>query len=180
MFVFAVMVLIICTTLDHGHMFKSAMSRDFWAPLAKLSYLVYLIFPIIDATLISSMNQALFLSYLTMFYLLAFNFAFCIIAAFFCHILIEGPLMNLIFAYRIKEQESEARLQENLKMLDKTVRTADRNEGSSHEQSEKQSPTFKKADDGTDGRLLNEHQRPLSNDYFTTPETTQEEIKQAN
>ena len=80
-------------------MLKVAMSANFWVPLSKLSYMVYLIFPIIDATLISSMNQALFLSYLTMFYLLAFNFAFCMIAGFFCHMLIEGPLMNLIFAY---------------------------------------------------------------------------------
>lgn len=126
LFVFAVMVLMICMTLDHGLLFKNVMSGDFWVPLSKLSYLVYLIFPIIDATLISSMNQALFLSYLTMFYLLAFNFAFCMIAAFFCHILIEGPLMNLIFSQRISEKESEARLQENLKMLDKTVRTAER------------------------------------------------------
>ena len=132
----SIMVLMICMTLNHGHMFKSAMSRDFWVPLSKLSYLVYLIFPIIDATLISSMNQALFLSYLTMFYLLAFNFAFCFIAGFFCHIFIEGPLMNLIFAGQISAKESEARLQENLKVLDKTVRSAE-------QVFEKESPSFK-------------------------------------
>ena len=108
------MTLMTLMTLNHGHMLKSVLSRDWWAPLAKLSYIVYLIFPIIDATLISSLNQALFLSYLTMFYLLAFNFVFCMIAGFFCHILIEGPLMNLIFAWQIQARESEARLQENL------------------------------------------------------------------
>ena len=124
LFVMAIMSLMTLMTLNHGHMLKSVLSRDFWVPLSKLSYIVYLIFPIIDATLISSMNQALFLSYLTMFYLLAFNFVFCMIAGFFCHILVEGPLMNLIFAWQIKARESEARLQENLKMLDKTVRTA--------------------------------------------------------
>ena len=73
------------------------------------------------------MNQALFLSYLTMMYLLAFNFAFCMIAAFFCHIFIEGPLMNLIFARQIRGKESEARLQKNLKMLDRTVRSNSEN-----------------------------------------------------
>ena len=99
LFVMAIMAIMVCMALDHGHMLKVAMSANFWVPLSKLSYMVYLIFPIIDATLISSMNQALFLSYLTMFYLLAFNFAFCMIAGFFCHMLIEGPLMNLIFAY---------------------------------------------------------------------------------
>ena len=60
-----------------------------------------------------------------MFYLLAFNFAFCMIAGFFCHMLFEGPLMNLIFSSQIKAKESEARLQENLKLLDHTVRTKD-------------------------------------------------------
>ena len=57
-----------------------------------------------------------------MFYLLAFNFAFCMIAGFFCHMLIEGPLMNLIFSSQIRARESEARLQANLKLLDHTVR----------------------------------------------------------
>lgn len=124
LFVIAIMTLMTLMTLNHGHMLKSVLSRDWWVPLSKLSYIVYLIFPIIDATLISSLNQALYLSYLTMFYLLAFNFVFCMIAGFFCHILVEGPLMNLIFAWQIKARESEARLQENLKILDKTVRTA--------------------------------------------------------
>ena len=59
-----------------------------------------------------------------MFYLLAFNFVFCMIAGFFCYILIEGPLMNLIFAWQIRGRESEARHQENLIHLEKTVRTA--------------------------------------------------------
>ena len=96
-FLIGIMLLMTCMALDKGRMLKNVFSASLWVPLSKLSYLVYLIFPIIDATLISSMNSALFLSYLTMFYLLAFNFAFCIIAGFFCHIFIEGPLMNLIF-----------------------------------------------------------------------------------
>ena len=52
----AIMTLMVLMSLNHGHMFKSALSRDFWVPLSRLSYLVYLIFPIIDATLISSLN----------------------------------------------------------------------------------------------------------------------------
>ena len=97
-FLLGIMLLMTCMALDKGRMLKNIFSASPWVPLSKLSYLVYLIFPIIDATLISSMNQALFLSYLTMFYLLAFNFSFCIIAGFICHIFVEGPLMNLIFA----------------------------------------------------------------------------------
>ena len=109
--------------LDHGRVLKSFFSLKFWVPLSRLSYMVYLISPLINAILISSMNQALFLSYNTMFYLLAFNFSFCMVAGFFCHILVEGPLMSLIFASRIKSQEAEKRLQANLKMLDRTVRS---------------------------------------------------------
>ena len=123
LFIMGLMMLMTCMTLDKGRLLKSFFSLAFWLPLSRLSYLVYLIFPMINATLISSMNQALFLSYLTMMYLLAFNFAFCMIAAFFCHIFVEGPLMNLIFAKQIRGKESEARLQKNLKMLDRTVRT---------------------------------------------------------
>ena len=98
-FLIGIMLLMTCMALGKGRMLKQFFSASPWVPISKLSYLVYLIFPIIDATLISSMNSALFLSYLTMFYLLAFNFAFCIIAGFVCHIFIEGPLMNLIFSW---------------------------------------------------------------------------------
>ena len=58
-----------------------------------------------------------------MFYLLAFNFSFTFVLAFFVHIFIEGPLMNLILAWRIRAAESETRLQENLKLIDQTLRT---------------------------------------------------------
>ncbi len=112
-----------CMILDLCRPIKNFFALQFWAPLSRLSYLVYLIFPLINATLISSMNQALFLSYYTMFYLLAFNFVFCMVAGFVCHIFVESPLMNLILAWQIRAKESESRLQKNLKMLDRKVRS---------------------------------------------------------
>lgn len=100
-FILGLMIAMLAMILDHGRLLKGFFSLPFWVPLSRLSYLVYLIFPIIDSVLISSMNQALFLSYMTMFYLIAFNYAFCMIAGFFCHILFEGPLMSLILGSRI-------------------------------------------------------------------------------
>ncbi len=106
----ALMLMMTCMTLDLCRPIKNFFALQFWAPLSRLSYLVYLIFPLINATLISSMNQALFLSYYTMFYLLAFNFVFCMVAGFVCHIFVESPLMNLILAWQIRAKESESRL----------------------------------------------------------------------
>lgn len=134
----------------------------FWVPLAKLSYVVYLIFPIIDATVISSMSQALFLSYNTMFYLLAFNFAFCMVAGFFCHILIEGPLMNLIFSRQIYSIEATKLLQRNFRKLDETVRQT---KSRSHQGSMSRSPST--MDENRPNGLL---KVPLSKDYFTNSE----------
>ena len=110
LFIVAIMILMVCMQLDHCRPVKNFFSLQFWAPLSRLSYLVYLIFPMINATLISSMNQALFLSYYTMFYLLAFNFSFCMVAGFIGHIFVESPLMNLILAWQIRARESEDRL----------------------------------------------------------------------
>ena len=106
-FLLALMLLMVLMIFDHGRVCRNFFSMGFWVPLSRLSYLVYLIFPVINATLISSMNQALFLSYNTMFYLLGFCFSFCMLAAFFCHVFVEGPLMSLVLSHWIREQESE-------------------------------------------------------------------------
>lgn len=102
LFVLSLMALMICMFLDHGSLLKRFLSLKIWIPLSRLSYVVYIIFPLVNATLISSMNQALFLSYYTMFYLLAFNFVFCMLLGFIVHLFIEGPLMNLILAWKIR------------------------------------------------------------------------------
>ena len=63
----------------------------------------------INAIFSSSADDSLFLSYYTMFALLMFNFTFCMIAAFFIHVLIEAPLMNLILSGHIKKEEMKDR-----------------------------------------------------------------------
>lgn len=122
-FVMALMLMMVLMVLEHGRMCRSFFSLGIWVPLSRLSYLVYLIFPVINATLISSMSQALFLSYYTMFYLLAFSFSFCQIAAFFCHILFEGPLMSLIMSRWIRKREAEQRVISNLKHIENIIRS---------------------------------------------------------
>ena len=77
-------------------------------------------FPIVNATLISSLSSALFLSYYTMFYLLAFNFVFCIILAFFVHIIFEAPIQNLIFSRKTFGKNGSQMQSEYLK-ADKTI-----------------------------------------------------------
>lgn len=122
-FIMGLMLLMVLMILNHGRMCRSFFSMSFWVPLSRLSYLVYLIFPLINATLISSMGQALFLSYYTMFYLLAFSFSFCQIAAFFCHVLFEGPLMSLVMGRWIRRREAEQRVIANLKLIDTDIRS---------------------------------------------------------
>ena len=121
-FILGLMIVMTCMILDQCRIFKSFLSMTFWVPLAKLSYIVYLIFPIINAVVISSMSDALFLSYYTMFYLLAFNFFFCQVAGFFCFIFVEGPLTNLIFSRQIYSREATAQIQKNLLKIDENVR----------------------------------------------------------
>ena len=95
-FIMSIMTLIVCMSLNHGRILKNFLSSAFWVPLSRLSYLVYLIFPVVNATLISSMNQSLYLTYMTMFALVFFSYTFTILIAFLGHIFVEGPLMNLI------------------------------------------------------------------------------------
>ena len=56
LFILAIMGLMLCMTLDKGRMLKGFFSFKFWIPLSRLSYGVYLVFPLINATLISSLN----------------------------------------------------------------------------------------------------------------------------
>jgi peptidoglycan/LPS O-acetylase OafA/YrhL len=54
--------------LNHGLAFKRFFSRRLWAMLARLSYGVYLVFPITSAQFNSSMESALYLTYNEMFF----------------------------------------------------------------------------------------------------------------
>jgi peptidoglycan/LPS O-acetylase OafA/YrhL len=96
LFLIGIMLIMTNLVLENGRLLRNALSASFWVPLSRLSYVIYLIFPVINACVISSLPQSLFLSYITMFYLLAFNFVFCIIVGFVLNLFLEAPLYNLI------------------------------------------------------------------------------------
>lgn len=104
-FLVALMGAMTCMLVRQGNIVRQMFQFHFWTPLARLSYTTYLVFPIVNATLISSFTSALFLSYYTMFYLLAFNFVFCLLLAFFVHIFFEAPMQNLMFNKRTYSRE---------------------------------------------------------------------------
>ena len=56
LFVIALMLLMVCMLLDHGRWVKTFFSARIWVPLSRLSYVVYLVVPIVNSVLISSMN----------------------------------------------------------------------------------------------------------------------------
>jgi len=95
-FLMALMLIMTNMWLGHFALLKSFFGANFWVPLARLSYLVYLVFPIVTASLISSMSMSLFLDYYTMFYLLTFAMLGNYVFAFFSHLVTEGPLSALV------------------------------------------------------------------------------------
>jgi hypothetical protein len=82
--------------LNQGGAVKRFFSRQIWAIPARLSYSVYLVFPITSAQFNSSMDSALYLTYNEMFFQLIFNMLSAFLAAIVAYVLIEAPLRNLI------------------------------------------------------------------------------------
>ena len=56
LFILALMALMTCMTLDLGRILKAFFSLHFWTPISRLSYVIYLAFPLVNSTLISSMS----------------------------------------------------------------------------------------------------------------------------
>ena len=104
-FLFGLIFCMLPIFLDRANMLKNFFSAIWWVPLSKLTYVCYLIFPIVNAVIFSSMSASLYLSYMTIFALLWFNFVFCMIVAFFLHIFLEAPMMNLILSKQIATKE---------------------------------------------------------------------------
>ena len=91
--------------LGKANIFKNLWSANFWVPISRLTYVCYLISPITNAVLFSTMPSSLYLSYMTIFGLVWFSFIFNIVAAFFIHIFLEAPLMNLILSRQVRTKE---------------------------------------------------------------------------
>jgi len=88
--------------LGHGKMLRAFFASMFWTPLSRLCYLVYLLFPILNMIVISSMQQSLFLSYNHITALLVGNYVFQFATALLFFVLFEQPIARLIFTNKSK------------------------------------------------------------------------------
>ena len=116
-FMMALMLLMINMWLNHGRRMKKFLGCSLLLPFSKLGYGCYLVFPIVCATLTSSMSQSLFLSYPIMFYFLAFNIVMCFIIAFLTYLMIEAPLAAMIDKFK-GSPESAAELDETIETIE--------------------------------------------------------------
>lgn len=95
-FILSLMLLIALVTTSDNNLLMRILSHNVWCPLAKLSYLVYLVFPIVTSLLISSLSMSLVLSFFTMFCLIAFSLISSHAVAFVVHIALEQPIAQLL------------------------------------------------------------------------------------
>jgi len=108
-FLIGLVLLMLPTLLGRANFYTNFFAATFWLPLSKLTYVAYLTFPIYNAILLSSMNELPYLGYLNIYGITYFGIIFTYCASFIFHILIEAPLMNLIFSKRIEALESETK-----------------------------------------------------------------------
>lgn len=99
------MLLMVLLFTSEKNLLMRILSHRVWTPLAKLSYLVYLVFPIVNAVLLSSMSSSLVLSYYTMFYLIAYSFISSLIVAFLVYIFVETPVRKLLTPSNLAKSE---------------------------------------------------------------------------
>ena len=97
-FIIGLILWMLPTFLGKANMFRNFWSASFWVPLSKLTYLCYLITPVINSVLMSSENASLYLSYLAVYGLVWYSFFSCMMVSFLLHIFLEAPMMNLILS----------------------------------------------------------------------------------
>ena len=93
--------------LDYGKFLKRFMTRQFWTVVARLSYSTYLVFAIVAAQFISSMQDPLYLTYNEMFWQMTYEISASFLVAFFFYMFIERPAANLIFGVRKDVSQSK-------------------------------------------------------------------------
>lgn len=92
LFIMTLMLLMALMLTSKDGWLVRMFSSKIWCPLAKLSYLVYLVFPIVSAVMLSSLPASLMLSYYTMFYLMAYCITSSFLAALLVYLFIESPV----------------------------------------------------------------------------------------
>lgn len=91
--------------LGHGSAFRTFISRRFWTVLARLSYNVYLVFPIVAGQFNSSMASPLYLTYNEMVWQMLYEIPTSFIVALFFYLFVERPISNLMFGQKSNEKQ---------------------------------------------------------------------------
>ena len=78
--------------LDYGRALKRFFARRFWAVLSRLSYGVYLVFPIVAGQFVSSMPAPLQLDNAEMLYYMCYNILASHLVAVFVYVFMERPI----------------------------------------------------------------------------------------
>ena len=96
LFIVGLMIIMVLLFTSERNWLMRAFSHEFWTPLARLSYSVYLVFPIMSSILLSQVLSSLVLSYYTMFQLICYCFLTSYLAAFVIYLTLESPLRFLL------------------------------------------------------------------------------------
>lgn len=88
--------------LDHCLMCKRFVAGRFWTVLARLSYGVYLVFPIFSGQFSSSMGAPLYLTYQEMMYQMIFSIVGSFLTAMVIYLIWERPVVHLVYGHKFK------------------------------------------------------------------------------
>ena len=98
MFIMALMLLMVLLFTSEKCWLYRMLSHSVWLPMGRLTYAVYLIFPIVSSTLLSAMPMSLQLSYYVMFGLISYCFISSYIAALIINLMLENPIRVFIMS----------------------------------------------------------------------------------
>jgi len=71
-------------------------ARNFWVVLSRLSFGVYLVFPVVQGIFASSMKDPLYLTYNEMLYQLIFSILMSFLGALLIWVFVEAPVKNML------------------------------------------------------------------------------------
>ena len=104
-FLLGLAVIILNLFVNNNPTFKSFLSSKLFLILGRFSYAAYLIFPIVIAILVSSMDNSLYLNYNEMFWLFGYNLVATFFVAFIIYLYVEKPIANVLDAFVLKKKD---------------------------------------------------------------------------
>ena len=125
MYLTSLICILILLFFDKAQMIKSLLSMKIWRPLSSLTLIAYLIYPIVISMNFNMRNDAVFISYMMIFYFMVMNIFICFLVAFFLYIFIQAPIANMIqlISYIIsskqKEMSGDCQSSETITLLEK-------------------------------------------------------------